>query len=213
MTAVLRQRLVWTAATIVWAGGVVAGLTALMRYDNRPGVSAAAPASWPTATPLARDVEGPTIVMLAHPRCDCTKASVAELAELMARAHERPRAYVVFIRPALVGNDWADTSLWQAAAAIPGVRVVRDDRGEEARRFGAQTSGQIVVYGKSGQLLYSGGTTASRGKVGDNLGRTAILAALDTGVPQKSAPVFGCSLFAPADLTAEEMTVHHESAR
>lgn len=213
MTRALRQRLIWTAAALVWASGVVAGLTALMRYDNRPGAAANAPAAWPSASPLARDVQGPTMVMLAHPRCDCTKASLAELAELMARAHQRPRTYVVFIRPALVGNDWADTPLWHEAAAIPGVQVVRDDRGDEARRFGAQTSGQIVVYGAGGQLLYSGGTTASRGKVGENLGRTAILTALDTGVPQQSSPVFGCSMFAPADLTAEEMTPHHEPAR
>ena len=208
-----QQRLAWIAATVLWIGGVAAGLTALMRYDNRPGASAKAPVSWPAASPLARDVDGSTIVMLAHPRCDCTKASVAELAELMARAHQRPRAYVVFIRPALVGDDWVDTDLWREAAAIPGVRVVRDDRGDEAHRFGAQTSGQVVVYSKDGRLLYSGGTTGSRGKVGENLGRAAILAALDTGTPQQSAPVFGCSMFAPADLTAEEMTGHHESAR
>ena len=198
---------------MLWAGGVVAGLTALMRYDNRPGASANAPSTWPESSPLVRDVEGPTIVMLAHPRCDCTKASLAELAELMARAGTRPRAYVVFIRPALVGDDWVDTDLWHAASAISGVHVVRDDRGEEVRRFGAQTSGQILVYSQAGRLLYSGGTTASRGKVGENLGRASILAALETGLPQQSAPVFGCSLFAPADLTAEEMTGHHELAR
>jgi hypothetical protein len=213
MTAIFRGRALWIAAAILWIGGVGAGLTALMRYDNRPGDSAVAPSTWPVASPIVRDTAGPTIVMLAHPRCDCTRASLTELAELMARARRRPRVYVVFIKPALAGDDWVDTQLWRDAEAIEGVRVVRDERGVEARRFGAKTSGQVIVFGQDGGLLYSGGTTGSRGKAGENLGRAAILAALDTGLPQKSAPVFGCSMFAPADLTAEEMTHRHDADR
>ena len=83
---------------------------------------------------------------------------------------------------------------------IPGVRAVRDESGLEARRFGVQTSGQVLVYGASGALLYSGGATGSRGKVGENAGRAAILDALSTGRAAASKPVFGCELFAARDI-------------
>lgn len=213
MTPATRQKLLWTIGGAMWLAAAVTGLTALMNYDTAPGAAANAPERWPAASRLQLDAAGPTIVMLAHPRCDCTHASVAELAELMARADHRPRAYVVFIRPGTVTGGWEQTDLWREAAQISGVTVVRDDRGVEARRFGTQTSGQVLVYAPDGRLLYSGGTTGSRGKVGSNVGRTAILAAVNTGRLQRTAPVFGCSMFAPADLTDEEMSHRHEPAR
>ena len=55
------------------------------------------------------DPARPTLVMLAHPRCTCTRASLAELAELMARVTQRPKAYVVFIKPGGVAEQWERT--------------------------------------------------------------------------------------------------------
>jgi hypothetical protein len=186
-------------AGVAWLAVVVVGLWMLMEYDNRPGPAATAPAAWPADSAMARDPAGPTLLMLAHPRCDCTRASLTELAELLARTRTRPRTYVVFIRPGQVPGGWEDTPLWRRAAGMGGVTVVRDDDGAEARRFGVQTSGQVLVYDAAGRLQYSGGTTGSRGKSGNNAGRAAILAALDGGVAPPTSPVFGCPLFAPTD--------------
>jgi hypothetical protein len=202
MRSAARRRIVFSIAGLLWIGVVVAGLSALMTYDNRPGAAAAAPASWPRDSALERDPNGPTLVMLAHPRCDCTRASLAELAELMARADRPPRAFVVFVELRDGASASADAALWELAQVIPGVRAVRDESGLEARRFGVQTSGQVLLYGASGALIYSGGATGSRGKVGDNAGRAAILDALATGRAAASNPVFGCELFAPRDLSA-----------
>jgi len=152
-------------------------------------------------------------VMLAHPRCDCTRASLSELEELLARAERRPRTYVVFIRPGAVAADWERTGLWQTATGIAGVTVFADERGHESRRFGVQTSGQVLVYGSEGQLLYSGGTTGSRGKTGDNAGRTAILAALAGRDRQSTEPVFGCSLFGATDALAQSLPAHDTHTR
>ena len=212
MKASLRRPVLWTLFGAAWMACVVAGLAALMNYDNRPGPAADAPATWPVASHLARDTTGPTLVMLAHPRCDCTRASVAEIAELLARARHRPRALVVFIKPGNVPGGWEQTALWRSAAAIPGVTVVRDDDGLESRRFGVQTSGQVLVYDADGRLLYSGGTTGARGKTGDNAGRAAIVAALDgERAHVTSASVFGCSLFAPSDTWSEMNPDAHEA--
>ena len=77
------QRALW-AVLVVWLASVGTGLAWLMAYDNTPGTAANAPGGWPAGTTLARDAAGPTLVMLAHPRCDCTRASIGELAELLA---------------------------------------------------------------------------------------------------------------------------------
>jgi hypothetical protein len=193
------RTLAWIAGGVAWIAAVIIGLAALMAYDNRPGAAAEAPAAWPADADLAADRQGPTLLMFAHPRCDCTRASLDELAELLARAAVRPRAYVVFLKPGHVAGGWEQTGIWRRAAAIPGVTVVRDDQGAEARRFGVRTSGQVLVYGRAGRLLYSGGTTGARGKTGNNVGRAAILAALEADRAQATAPVFGCSMFDTTD--------------
>lgn len=204
----------WTVFGVLWLAAVAAGMAALMDYSSQPGPAAAAPAEWPSDSRLERDSSRPTLVMLAHPRCDCTRASVAELAELLARASHKPRVHVVFVKPGTVGANWEQTSLWRAAAAIPGVTLLRDDDGLEARRFQVQTSGQILLYDAHGRLIYAGGTTAARGKGGENAGRTAILAALDTAhhPHSSSEPVYGCALFGPGDAAAGAHDDHDHPA-
>jgi hypothetical protein len=137
--------------------------------------------------------------MLAHPRCACTRASVEELSRLMARLRGRLEARVLFFQPASAPDGWSKTDLWRAAAAIPGVEIRRDAGGVEARRFGAETSGQVLLYDAVGRLLFSGGITALRGHAGDNAGSRAIAALLTRTEPGPAAsPVLGCALLGPA---------------
>jgi len=207
LNAEIGKRVVWTVLGMLWLGGVVTGLGLLVGYDNRPGVAAQAPAAWPVESRLVLDHERPTLVMLAHPLCDCTRASVAEFAELMARAATQPKAYILFIEPTGIRRDWEKTELWRAARAIPGVTVLRDSGSVEADIFGVETSGQTLLYDVDGRLLFSGGTTGARGHVGDNEGRATILALLDHEDPQKSASsVFGCSLFGEQDVRGTQAT-------
>ena len=56
---------------------------------------------------------------------------------------------------------------------LPDVTVVRDDMAGEARRFGAVTSGQTLLFDTQGNLLFSGGITAARAQAGDNAGRAS----------------------------------------
>ena len=189
------QRVLW-AVLVVWLASVGTGLAWLMAYDNTPGTPATAPADWPAGSTLARDAAGPTLVMLAHPRCDCTRASIGELAELLARAPRRPRTFVVFIRPGGVEAAWEKSGTFDQATRIPGVTVIRDDNGDEARRFGVSTSGQTLLYDEDGQLVYAGGITGARGKPGRNTGRSTVLELLAGAHPTRATTqVFGCSLF------------------
>src|SRR5262249_29303011 len=187
--------------TFVWLSGVGYGLWVLWAYDNRPGVAASAPGRWPEQTSLDRSADGPTLLLVAHPQCTCTRASLDELAEILARtsAH-RPRTYVLFLKPSSLENGWEQSDLWHRAAALPDVTVVRDVDGAEARRFGVETSGQTMVYDARGALIYSGGITGSRGHAGDNAGELALVALLTRGrADRDKANVFGCSLFSSAD--------------
>jgi len=182
--------------TVLWLLAAVAGLSMLWKYDNAPGVQATAPARWPASSALARTPGRPTLILLAHPQCSCTPASLAELAEVLARANTRPSTYVLFLKPEGVSNGWEQTSLWTTAASIPGVTLVRDDNGREAQRFGSATSGQTLLYDGDGTLRFNGGVTGSRAHAGDNAGRRSLVALLGGERAERAmTSVFGCPLF------------------
>lgn len=190
-------KLILLSAWVSWALITAIGVGVLWNYENVPGASATPPSGWPAGSGIRASVDRATLVMLAHPHCPCTRASVGELARLMAQAHGRLTAYVLFLKPAGSPDDWEKSDLWQSAAAIPGVHVVLDDKGAEARRFHAITSGQTVLYDQQGRLLFSGGITRSRGHFGDNEGRSAIVSLLNAGEADRAeTAVFGCPLYA-----------------
>jgi hypothetical protein len=192
------KRIEIAAAVALWVILVGGGMVWLTRYSLAPGRAAAAPALWPERSAARRHPGQPTLVMIAHPRCACTRASLAELSTLMARCQGRVAATVVFVRPAGTEAGWEDTDLKRTASAIPGVEVLTDAGGSEAGRFGAWTSGQVLLYDAAGRLQFHGGITAGRGHAGDNPGRAALEARLLTGAVERSTtPVFGCELFDP----------------
>jgi hypothetical protein len=180
---------------VIWALGSSLGLAAITRYSLAPGEAADPPETWPADLPLRTDVERPTLVMTIHPLCPCSRASLAELAKLMAHVGERVAAHVVFVVPPGADGVWTGSDLWDRAAAIPGVVRVRDS-GSIAARLRSATSGQTLLYGRDGKLLFSGGITAARGHAGDNAGSEAIAALLLRGEGAGDRTmVFGCPLF------------------
>jgi hypothetical protein len=183
--------------TTVWLGAGALGLAKLADYSAAAGAPASAPGRWPADSSLARVSGMPTLVVIAHPQCPCSRASIGELARLLAETAAPPRTYVLFVRPPGVDDAWARSDLWDSAAAIPGVEVVMDEGGRAASRFGAATSGQTLLYGADGRLLFSGGITPARGHAGDNVGRSAIVSLLARAVSEQVVtPVFGCALAA-----------------
>jgi hypothetical protein len=184
----------------VWLPGVAYGFSVLWRYSMTPGHPASPPAKWPLQVqPIKRKPAQATLLMFAHPQCGCSKASLGELAIIMARAHEKVSANVVFYAPQDEPATWARTDLWETAEKIPGVTVIEDTGNAFASSFGVFTSGQTLVYDSNGRLVFNGGITASRGHSGDNDGRDAIIALLQGHLAQATvlpvtSPVFGCSL-------------------
>ncbi len=180
---------------IAWTVGIAFGLRILLAYESTSGTIGAVPRQWPSTSQIKRLTDRPTLVMLAHPRCPCTRASVAELAQLMARLQGKVDTYVLFLKPRQIGTEWEDTELRRSAAAIPSVTVLSDVDGIEARRFGAETSGHTLLFDCDGRLLFSGGITAFRGHVGDNTGERAIDSLVNGQASARTATsVFGCAL-------------------
>ena len=76
------------AAVAVWLGAVGFGMTVLWRYSATPGDAATPPVNWPRSLPVQPQKGRAMLVMFAHPQCPCSKASVEELAIIMARTQD-----------------------------------------------------------------------------------------------------------------------------
>jgi hypothetical protein len=180
---------------LTWLAALGYGMQVLFKYETTPGSSGPLVSKWPSASRVTRQPNQPMLLMVAHPHCPCTRASIAELAQIMAHAPPEVKTIVLFVKPSGAGADWDDTDLRCSAAAIPGVTVLTDENGLEAARFGAETSGHTLVFDSDGTLVFSGGITATRGHVGSNAGENAVLATLRRQVPDRGrTAVFGCSL-------------------
>lgn len=184
-----------------WLALLGLGFWFLHCYGNTPGEAPAPPSHWPRASSLAPPTSRPVLLLFAHPRCPCTRATLEELAGILETHGVHLDTRVLFFRPA--GGGWGESDLWQRAAVLP-VAVAWDEGGREASRFGARTSGQVMLFAVDGSLLFSGGITASRGHVGPSAGRDALLALIDgTAASPASSAIFGCPLATPGSCPKE----------
>lgn len=175
------------------------GIRALLVFDNTAGAAGTVPTAWPRASAIDRARNHSELLVFVHPYCSCTFATIDELEQLETRKSgaAAPEVNILFYRPR--NSKWAPNALWKKAQGLRGARVGWDDDAREASRFGALTSGYTLLYSASGELLFKGGVTGTRGHTGDNFGLDRLAAALASGErsPEKSL-VFGCALGGPA---------------
>ena len=180
---------------LLWLFAAAAGAWGLLRYENTPSRAGETPSTWPQDSQITPQPGHSTLIMFAHPHCPCSSASVGELNRLLTRCENPTAVHILFIRPKDVAESWTETTLRKSAEAIPGAEVQLDPLGAEARRFGAESSGYVVLYNSEGHLLFSGGITAGRGHAGDNAGENLVVAGVNgEKFFLKHTPVFGCSL-------------------
>jgi len=197
-----RRRLIVVA---VWFVALAALFGQLVAYSAEPGSKGRPPVQWDDALPLERDPEHWTVLIFAHPRCPCTRATLAEFARLHGVYHDRISATLVLYHPVDQPADWTDGALRRAAERIDGLRLVMDPGGKITERFGVQTSGHVLAYAPDGGLGYCGGLTTSRGHEGVSHGVVQLRKCFDKGSSQPLAryPVFGCPILeqerAPCD--------------
>ena len=179
----------------IWMLAAGAGFCILLEYANTPGEAGRAVSDWPVESQIVRDPGRANLILAVHPHCPCSRATIDALAHVMTRCQGLATAHVLFYRPADFPEGWERTDLWHNAAKIPGVTTISDEDGLEAIRFGAETSGHVVLYSARGELLFSGGITVSRGHQGSNPCLESLISCLVQSNPDRTPwPVFGCPL-------------------
>ena len=190
--------------TFAWLISICAGIAVLSKYDKTPGNTSRTPETWPAGSSIRRDQSKATLVMFAHPQCPCTASSIAELNRLLVRCNSEATTHVLFLKFESMPENWTKSGNWREASSIPGIEVRTDSNREEATRFGAHTSGHVVLYDRGGRLLFSGGITSGRGHEGDNAGENLIVTALSGGKTIfNQTPVYGCALDSICTVTNE----------
>jgi hypothetical protein len=212
MTKSAARKVFLLIVIIIWLCAIGVGVRFVLIYENSPGTVGEPPKTWPGESRVQRSTDFPTLVMMVHPHCPSSRASVIALSLLLAQVQGRVNANVLFVRPLGVPENWEKGELWVSVAKIPGVKLSVDHDGIEASRFGSTTSGHVMLYNTNGQLLFSGGITASRGDSGESDGRSAMVALLMQGQAAKDeTPVFGCPLIEKAKDQEELYDADHEN--
>jgi hypothetical protein len=192
-----RRRRWFVIGVVAWLVIASTAMGLLARYKLEPGHGASTRARWPSSTALVRAADRPTLILFAHPGCPCTRASLTELRDVASRVRDR----VAIVVAAVDAGDAGE--LREDVADIPGATYVVDRDGAEAARFGARTSGHVVLYTPDGSLRFAGGITNSRGHVGDGPAKRRLLSAIAVHTaratspsppPSRVSPVFGCPL-------------------
>ncbi|HYG75178.1 MAG TPA: hypothetical protein VEK08_09275 [Planctomycetota bacterium] len=178
----------------IWLALSILGTLQLMRYGSIPGKTGNSPLSKPQGFSSAESTRHKLYLAL-HPKCPCSAATLDELTHVISQAPNGLDVVIFFYKPKDQEDNWVDTRLWREAATLPGVQRVIDVDGLAAEQLGAPTSGDAVLYGPTGTLLFHGGLTSSRGQRGESIGRSAILARLNGETPATTnAPVYGCQI-------------------
>jgi hypothetical protein len=192
------RRLSVFLATVAWMATAAGGFRALENYETTPGATGRPPLDWPVGTALSFVPGRPNVVMAVHPRCPCSQASLALLAEIARRSPAPASLRLLVFRPEGAGRGWAGDSFLPADMRMDGVSLVEDSGGHEAARFGLATSGAVAAFDAAGHLRYSGGLTAGRGRESASEGAEAVSAVLACREPGRvAAAVFGCGIIHP----------------
>ena len=190
------------ALAVVWLLAVVPGIHYLLAFEGTAGRQDSAPGEWPAGVPEFGDPNAPAMVVALHPRCSCSAATLTELEDTFAETGPKVNTILLITQPRGANYPWHDVSLYKQAQEALHARVVLDDDGAYAARFGAQTSGEVLFYSAASdsqarRLLFAGGVTAGRGQPGENAGIELLKAAYHgrKRLSPASTPVFGCGLF------------------
>lgn len=165
-----------------------------IKYDTTPSKGIDPTSEWPAHSLISRS-NGWSLVVALHPKCPCSRATVAELERLLANCDKKLNAVLLFDHPEQFGSEWVHSELWNYAAHIPQTTLIDDMNGRETDLFHATVSGETFLYDPHGRLAFHGGLTESRGHEGDNWEENAILQLVrGAKVPVHQGPIFGCTI-------------------
>lgn len=208
------------ALVAVWLIVVVCGWWCIERFEFSVNESSSqrVVTKWPADSALVRPANRPTLLFFLHPKCPCTRASVDELSRLFTSLAETatpvPELFVIATIPPTEIEAWWNTDTIAQTQQIASANLFVDRGGREAARFGATTSGFVMLFDELGNRRYAGGITICRGHEGESAGRQLLAEMLRGGTTGKSEmPVFGCMLVLPEPNTRSELAEQSRHVR
>ncbi|MFG0298057.1 MAG: hypothetical protein ACF8K1_00430 [Phycisphaerales bacterium JB047] len=199
----------WEYALLgVW--GVACGVVLfnLMSYANVAGAQGALPTGWTPMAQLEPPHDRPMLLVFAHPKCPCTRATMTAIERLQREVPDVFATRVVFYEPTDADPSWRETDLWSRADELIDAKAIPDPGGALTSDAGAVVSGCVALFDRDGALRFWGGVTPSRGHEGESVGLSAIRSVLRGQEPmQTRAPVYGCEIVGACVLSLERCRV------
>lgn len=189
----------WGVATAVaWVLLTIGGMGALLAYSQTPGK----PNTFPDQVTVSvaeivghDDADAWGIVMVLHPKCSCSRASLNELWRIYERSAAPVRCYFLIYTPDGADEGWTETATMRGLTKFSDATRIVDHNGKLACSLGMTTSGATLLFAPDGEIRFSGGVTFARSHEGRNGGAQAILASLKgMSVDYASTPVYGCAI-------------------
>jgi hypothetical protein len=164
-----------------------------MQWESSPGKAASAPLILPTKTDRTR------LVLVIHAMCPCSYATLKNVLSLPPSELAQVDITVVFTGPGATSDSTAPNI--RLAKTLKTASLIYCGEQEAVQKYHAHTSGQCFIYNRTGNLVFSGGLTSTRGGEGDSAGLNALRLTLQGKECPSMAPVFGCALETPQEKT------------
>src|SRR5687767_10310795 len=73
----------WVGAVVLWIALVAVGFAGLTLFSETPGSAGPSPVKWPPGSIVPAPRNKPLMIIALHPKCACSRATVAELNRLL----------------------------------------------------------------------------------------------------------------------------------
>src|SRR3954447_8938178 len=95
----------------IWIVTIAVMFRAIRRFETTPGRAAVARRAWPAGSSIHPTAGQWSLVMLVHPHCSCSRASVTELQAILDKAPASLKTYVLVYRPSDAAAGWEKTDV------------------------------------------------------------------------------------------------------
>src|SRR6186997_577410 len=96
---------------VVWGVVLTMGFRSLIEFETTAGAPGVVRAAWPADAPVAFEAGKSNLVMFAHPKCPCSRASLAELVKVLTRTKGALQASILFYTPTDGTREWKGAEL------------------------------------------------------------------------------------------------------
>lgn len=193
---VARKKIIISVIISIWVGSIIWSTKAMLIFQFTPGKMGKVFNDFPQKSKLVLDQTLPTLILFLHPKCTCSKASVEEIKIIKSSIKKEFKLIAVVQTASLKLTDELE-KLKEELSTLPHSTIVNDSYSFETNLFSVKTSGQIYIYSSFGELIYTGGSTSSRGTSSPSELRRTIASILETNKkPHQliTKSIYGCEM-------------------